>query len=208
MHFTNNRFVTMSPEVDIFELSKKKQALALCFKITLGFSLLPLMFSPIYIYYTLIYPFLIYGIVIWRNTYLTNIKPPFILQKRSIRIITFSKFDDHSSPLFKQNSILKLIDLATFHVSLFMFKFHNKLLPAVFDNCFISASKEHNYNTRLFSQLTYSLPRVRTNYGKLIYNSLGIKVWNSLSSDLKLLSIGSFKARLKSNLISKYQHGR
>ena len=54
------------------------------------------------LYYALIYPFLIYGIVIWGNAYPTNIQPLFILQKRSIRIITFSKFDDHSSPLFKQ----------------------------------------------------------------------------------------------------------
>ena len=142
--------------------------------------------------------------IIWGNTYPTNTQPVLILQKRSIRIITFSKFDDHSSPLFKQTNILKLTDLITFHVSLFMFKFHNKLLPAVFDNYFISTSKVHNYNTRLSSQLGYSLPRVRTNYGKFNIKLSGSKVWNSLSTDLELLSIGSFKARLKSNLISRY----
>ena len=104
----------------------------------------------------------------------------------------------------KQTNILKLTDLITFHVSLFMFKFHNRLLPAVFDNYFISTSKVHNYNTRLSSQLACSLPRVRTNYGKFNIKFSGSKVWNSLSSDLKLLSIGSFKARIKSNLISRY----
>ena len=52
-------------------------------------------------YFALLYPFLIYGIVIWGNTYPTNIKPVFILQKRAIRLITFSKFDEHTSPLFK-----------------------------------------------------------------------------------------------------------
>ena len=156
------------------------------------------------LYYALIYPFLIYGIVIWGNTYPSNIQPLFILQKRSIRIITFSKFDDHSSPLFEQTNKLKLTDLITFHVSLFMFKFHNRLLPAVFDNFFISTSKVHNYNTRLSSQLACSLSRVRTNYGKFNIKFSGSKVWNSLSSDLKLLSIGSFKARLKCNLISRY----
>ena len=48
------------------------------------------------LYYTLIYPFLFYGLVVWGNTYPTNIKTLFILQKRTIRIITFSKFDEHS----------------------------------------------------------------------------------------------------------------
>ena len=53
------------------------------------------------LYFALLYPFLIYGILIWGNTYPTNIKPLFILQKRAIRLITFSKFDEHTSPLFK-----------------------------------------------------------------------------------------------------------
>ena len=58
------------------------------------------------LYYTLIYPFLIYGLVVWGNTYPINIKPLFILQKRTIRIITFLKFDEHSSQLFKLANIL------------------------------------------------------------------------------------------------------
>ena len=41
---------------------------------------------------------LIYGIVIWGSTYESTLKPIFILQKKSIRIITFSPFDCHSSP--------------------------------------------------------------------------------------------------------------
>ena len=67
--------------------------------------ILDILISP---YYTLIYPFLIYGLVVWGNTYPTNIKPLFILQKRTIRIITFSKFDEHSSQLFKLANILNL----------------------------------------------------------------------------------------------------
>ena len=77
------------------------------------------------LYYSLVYPFLTYAIVAWVNTYQTNIKPLLILQKRAIRIITFSNFDKHSSPLFKQTKILKLFDLIKIQISLFMYKFHN-----------------------------------------------------------------------------------
>ena len=35
------------------------------------------------LYYSLVYPFLIYAIVAWGNTYHTNIKPFLILQKKS-----------------------------------------------------------------------------------------------------------------------------
>ena len=156
------------------------------------------------LYFALLYPFLIYGILIWGNTYPTNIKPLFILQKRAIRLITFSKFDEHTSPLFKITGILKFFDLVTLHISLFMFKFHKKLLPTVFDTYFRPISTIHNYRTRLSSKDAFSLPRVRTNYGIFNIRFSGVKVWNALEPDIKLLSMSAFKARLKSSLISKY----
>ena len=128
------------------------------------------------LYFALLYPFLIYGILIWGNTYPTNIKPLFILQKHAIRLITFSKFDEHTSPLFKITSILKFFDLVTLHISLFMFKFHNKLLPTVFDTYFRPISPIHNYRTRLSSKDAFSLPRIRTNYGIFNIRFSGVKV--------------------------------
>ena len=63
------------------------------------------------LYYALIYPFLIYGIITWDNTYSTTLKPLYVLQKKALLLMTFSKFDEHSSPLFKTLNIIKLHDL-------------------------------------------------------------------------------------------------
>ena len=52
------------------------------------------------LYYTLIYPFLTYTLVTWGNTYSTSLKPLVTLQKKAVRIITFSDYNAHSSPLF------------------------------------------------------------------------------------------------------------
>ena len=52
------------------------------------------------LYYAVVYPFLTYGCMIWGSTYCSN-KPIEILQKRTIRIISFAKFDEHSTPLRK-----------------------------------------------------------------------------------------------------------
>ena len=120
------------------------------------------------------------------------------------QIITFSKFDEHTSPLFKITGILKFFDLVTLHISLFMFKFHKKLLPTVFDTYFRPISTIHNYRTRLSSKDAFSLPRVRTNFGIFNIRFSGVKFWNALETDIKLLSMSAFKARLKSSLISKY----
>ena len=100
------------------------------------------------LYYALIYPFLIYGIITWGNTYPTTIQPLSVLQKKEVRIMTFSKFDEHSSPLFKKLNIIKLSDLIKYHISIFMFKFHNQLLPSVFNSYFTSVENIHSYNTR------------------------------------------------------------
>lgn len=117
------------------------------------------------LYYALIYPFLTYGIIIWGNTYKTTLQPIFILQKRAMRLITFSRFDEHSSPLFKSLEIIKFLDLVTFNLAIFMYKYHNQLLPSVFSSFFSKISQIHTYNTRLGAKQSYYLPKARTNYG-------------------------------------------
>ena len=109
------------------------------------------------------------------NTYLTNINPLFILQKRAVRTMTFCKFDEHSYPLFKQTNILKLFDLIKFQISIFMYKFHKNRLPAVFDSYFLSISKVHNYSTRLSSTHAYSLPKHELIMANSELNSLELK---------------------------------
>ena len=71
------------------------------------------------------------------NLYISN------LQKKAIRIITFSSFIEHSSPLFKDLNIVKLSDIITFQLAVFMYKFHNQLLPSVFDAFFNPVTNIH-----------------------------------------------------------------
>ena len=63
------------------------------------------------LYQTLIQPYLEYGQIIWGGTdtsYLNIIKKQ---QKCIIRIIRAAKYNDHTTPLFKQLKLLKLEDL-------------------------------------------------------------------------------------------------
>jgi hypothetical protein len=62
--------------------------------------------------------------------------------------MTFSKFDDHTSPIFKSLKVIKLCDLVTLHIAVFMFKFHNQMLPSAFSSFFTSVETIHHYNTR------------------------------------------------------------
>ena len=66
------------------------------------------------LYYSLIYPFLIYGLVVWGSTYHTNIDPRLILQKRALRITTFSKFDDILVHYLNKQTYLSSLTLLNF----------------------------------------------------------------------------------------------
>ena len=49
------------------------------------------------LYYALIFPFLTYCLVAWGNTYFSSLLPLYNLQKRVIRIITFSDYNEHTN---------------------------------------------------------------------------------------------------------------
>ena len=156
------------------------------------------------LYYSLIYPYLIYGIVIWGHAYKSVLTPLFILQKKAIRLMTFSHYYNHSTPLFLRLRILKLEDLVYLHTSLFMYDFHENNLPSIFNNFFVSVKQRHSYNTRLASKSSYSLPKVRTNYGLLNIKFVGAKIWNSIDESLKKLSRDNFIKSLYANVLKTY----
>ena len=66
-----------------------------------------------------IYPYLSYGNIAWGNTYTSRLQPIRRLHKKII--IMFSKCIDHTSPLFKELSILPLDDINNEATALFMF---------------------------------------------------------------------------------------
>jgi hypothetical protein len=67
--------------------------------------------------------------------------------------MTFSKFDEHSSPLFKQTKIIKFQDLVVFLMAIFMHKYHSNLFPITFERFFVRVNEVHNYNQRSTPEL-------------------------------------------------------
>ena len=135
-----------------------------------------------------IYPYLTYGIVIWGNTYKSTLYPIVTLQKRAVRIITFSNFDEHSSPLFYRLKILKFVDLVFLYNSLFMHDYHFNNLSPSFKGFFSQVSFVHDHNTRTASKNTYYIDQIRTNYGRfsLRFQFKALKLGSQLKINLKL----------------------
>jgi len=85
-----------------------------------------------------------------------------------------------------------------------MYDYYSNRLPWIFDNFFKRINKVHQYQTRLASNISYYLPKARTNYGKYNIRFLGAKVWNSIDDSLKSKSRAFLKNLFKEMIISNY----
>ncbi len=74
---------------------------------------------------------------IWSSTNSSFLSDLFKLQKSAIRIITNSKFNAHTEPLFKKSGILPLPDLVTFLKLQFMHRFTQNFLPISFGDVWV-----------------------------------------------------------------------
>ena len=100
------------------------------------------------IYYSLVHPYLIYGNLLWGNTYKKYIKRLEVLQKRALRIITNSSYNEPSSPLFKRVKILKVSDIHRELIITFIFRYVNATLPLPLLQLFDFQYDIHGHNTR------------------------------------------------------------
>ena len=105
--------------------------------------------------YTLIYPHLTYAIIIWGNTYPSSLTLLITLQKKALRIITFSDFRAPSSPLFHSLGILKLNDVTYLNNCMFMYDFHSNTLPSVFHDFFLPISNIHTISLKTCTLFLY-----------------------------------------------------
>ena len=89
--------------------------------------------------YSLIYPFLNYGVQVWGLTYPTYLKPVTTFLKQIARIMTFSELVSHSEPLLKSLNLLKFNDIIHSEILSFVYQWFHKLVPS----CFLDFS--HRY---------------------------------------------------------------
>ena len=152
------------------------------------------------LYYSLVYPYLIYCISVWGSTYSSNLNRIFLLQKKVIRIMSRSSYLAHTDPLFKQLKILKLHNLYLFQVGKFMFLFKKGLLPDVFNDMFLLTNQVHSYNTRN-SNAFYRFS-CRTNMRQFAIRFQGPKFFNTLNRELQNSDkLFRFKTKLKEFLL-------
>ena len=152
------------------------------------------------LYYTFVYPYLIYCVEVWGNTCDSYLEPLILKQKQCIRTITFSQFKAHTEPLFQELNILSFHKLVIHRISLLMYKNYADILPTSIASLFIRNDVYHDHYTRVSSLL-----HVPVGHTGLIYKTFrfsAIKIWNYVEANVSInSSYTSFKNAIKCHLL-------
>ena len=152
------------------------------------------------LYHTFIYPYLIYCVEGWGSAKYVHLSLILLLQKKIIRLITFSERLAHTEPLFLQLNILPIDKLIQNRIGLFMYKMYNGLHPPTINNMYIKNSDIHTHNTRHKNYLHVSMAHSDL-YAKSFYCS-SILIWNEIMNKIEVsISFPQFKNVLKQYLL-------
>ena len=157
------------------------------------------------LYYSMIHCHLNYGINIWSCASLTNIKPLVTKQKYAIRVITKSKFNTHTEPLFKKCSVLPITQLIEYSKLLFMHNYTQQRLPSCFNNTWVTNQERRmNEERTLRNEDDYFIQLARTKTTERLPAYTMPNLWNNLQdTNIKNeQSLARFKRRMKSNLLN------
>ena len=155
------------------------------------------------LYNTLILPHLNYCILLWgANT--ENIHK---LQKKTLRIISNSKFIAHTEPKCKSLNVLKVQDIYQLAILKFYFKLINNGLPQHFDTftpTFSMGATHCNIRNpcRQLPKINHEFPKQSLRY-KL--NVVLKETDSNLISKAETISLYQFKQLIKSNMINNYK---
>ena len=139
----------------------------------------------------------------WGNTYKIRLWPIFRLQKIAIRLMFNLRKKDCTSLTFQRENILKLPDIYTYLVTIFMYKLSHGKTPELFVHMFSTNSNYHNYNTR--RRTHFHIPIYKTSTGNLFITKTGVTIWNTIKSKCyDSLKLGILKQITRLKLTKKY----
>ena len=129
-----------------------------------------------------------------------------ILQKKAVRIINFQPRNSHTSPLFKQNFIIKFQDKICLENVLFVSKsLINNLTPSVFSTWFSFSSDQHNYGTSSSTQGNLTKLFYKTNrYGKYSITVSPVESWNKIYKQLKDMLLTDLSPKKIKTIVNFY----
>ena len=131
------------------------------------------------IYYSLVYPYLIYGSLLRGNNYDNPLSQLIRLQNKAVRIMNDVPLRDHITPHYVHLGLLKFRDIVKFMYNcLFLYDYVSDNKPCNFP--LLLVSEQHDYFTRSASAQQLQIPHSRINIRKFCPTVIGKYYWNDL----------------------------
>jgi hypothetical protein len=161
------------------------------------------------LYYSLVYPYLTYGIILWGATYQVHLSKLIIMQKKIIRAIAGAKYNAHTSPIFKLSRLLKLEDIYKLHICKFVLSHIMKTLPSSLTHLFTLTQDIHSHETRHSFNYKITVPKIRTVIASQSILLKGPQIWNNLAQSLyvhhsNIISLSGFSTRFRREAFGSY----
>lgn len=146
------------------------------------------------LYYSLIHSHISYCIESWGSAYATTLQPLVVLQKKAIRIITYSPRLANSEPLYKALEILPIRKLYFTNVCSLVFKELHHIT-----NVSLGLQKSVNtYATRGSKRYVLRVSTIHTNYGLQSFSHNGPAFYNLLEPETQeIMLFPKFKRSVK-----------
>ena len=161
------------------------------------------------IYNTLILPHFHYCLLLWGSVVKEN-HSLHLLQKKALRIITYSDYLAHTEPLCRRLRILKISDMFSVALWKFYYKLMNNKLPEYFSfmKPVLPVATER-YEIR---NPSFHAPAIKHKFAECSLQYCLINQLNSencfalLTNKVSTSSFYSFKVFIKSRILNSYQH--
>ena len=130
----------------------------------------------------------------WGSTSDVHLSPLILLQKRIVRIITYSHYLAHTNPLFHANSILKIKDIYRYKLGIHMYELYNSG---------VNLHPTHQYFTRQRNNAAVAFQRLTQTQKSVSFT--GPHLWNNIPQNIRsAVSLKIFKRAYRQYLIDKY----
>ena len=142
----------------------------------------------------------------WGLTYPSLLNPISVLQKKIVRVLSFSDKNAPSTPTFDSLKVLKFNDMITMHIVSFVYECVDNLSPAYFSNYLTWIENVHSFGTGQSKRGdSFALRYNTTQYGLRSIHYSGVRLWNSLPTDIRnSVSLSIFSSKIISYFLSNY----
>ena len=159
------------------------------------------------LFYAMVHPYLLYGLVAWGLTFSSYIEKLNILQNKAVKLIGGRNYPDRATPFYSKLTFKNFPTYTRINLKIakFVHIFMHNNLPKSFSNIFTKVGQVNTRTTKSSSNLNNSyIICYRTNRTQQSIKYQDVKVWNLIPVEIQNLPKPRFKIKLKSQLMQAY----